>query len=218
MIKKKLPIQTKTAPTSKQHIQQPPPIEPDDEEVDVELDEEDEEAEEVEEEPPKSAKRSTAATPPAKVGRSSLAEAFDNTSATNNADDLPPGKYEAIVKNAVLQEPDAKGQSIRMSFDLCNPDLAENNQVTTWFKLFDANGNKVDGGIRAFKGTMAKLGYKPKFDELDEVLAEIMEERPGVLLKVSYSKDRDGNVWQRAVVDSLCDNEVVQEYKENVVF
>jgi hypothetical protein len=137
---------------------------------------------------------------------------------SNNADSIPPAKYEAIIKDAVLQKPDAKGQSARFHYELCSPDFADQNSVTTWFKIFDTDGEVVAGGIRALKQTLAKLGYDPTFDELEECFEQITEERPGVLLKISYTKDNAGNEWQRAVLEDLCDNEVVQAYKDNIPY
>jgi hypothetical protein len=219
MLKKKIltpQAPTKTAPTSSTKRTFPPAKavidDEGDEDDDTEVEEDDEE------EAPVKKSHKIGAAKGGNSRSSALADAFDSTSATGNADDLPAGKYEAIFKSGILQEPDAKGQSVRVSFELCHPDLQDNNQVTTWFKLFDASENKVEGGIRAFKGTLAKLGYKATFDELEDILAELTEERPGVMLKISYSKDRDGNVWQRAVVESLCDNQIVQEYKDNVPY
>jgi hypothetical protein len=112
---------------------------------------------------------------------SSLANAFDAVPASSNADSIPPGKYEAIVRSAVLQEPEAKGQSIRINFELCSPDFGDANQITTWFRIFNAEKEAQAGGIRAFKGAMAKLGEEVTFGELPKLLSELTENQPGVV-------------------------------------
>jgi hypothetical protein len=187
-----------------------PPVE----EYDDEEEYDDDEEPTVEEKTPTKAAKKGSSTTAAK----SRADAFDSVPASNNADNIPAGKYEAIIRSGILQEPDAKGQSVRFSFELCHPDFGDANQITTWFKLFDADGDRVDGGIRAFKGSMAKLGYEVAFDEIETQLEQITEEVPGIVLKVAYTNDRDGNTWQRATIESTCNNDVVQKYKDNIKY
>jgi hypothetical protein len=200
------PIRNKSAELRKRNAARH--LEEDDEEKDVDDDEE---------ETPKSIKKSSLKKKPAAVkGGGGLADAFDSVKGFNNADDVPIGKYEAIIRDVVLQEPDAKGQSARMHFELCSDDFTDANSVTTWFKLQDTDGEPVRGGLMALKATLAKLGYDPKGDELEAVFEEITNENPGVLIKISYTTD--SNHYQRIQVDSLCDNEVVEEYKDNVKY
>jgi hypothetical protein len=150
----------------------------------------------------------------------SLAAAFDAVPASNNADDVKPGKYEAIISSVVLQDWDPKGRSVRMKFELCDPELSDQNQVTTWFKLFDADRQAFEVGTSIFKRTMAKLGYDGddvKFKKLEKLFAEISEEQPGVIVSISYNQTTTGR-WQRVNIDDLCDNDVVQAYKDNVAY
>jgi hypothetical protein len=141
--------------------------------------------------------------------------AFDSVSGGGDAIDIPHGNYEAIITEVVKQKFDAKGQSIRMKFELCDPDFGENNKLTTWFKICDKDHEAVTGGILALKATLAKLGYKPSGAELPEVFDQIMEDRPGVILKVS-SAVVDGVEWPRITVMTVCDNDIVMAYKDQV--
>jgi hypothetical protein len=209
MLKKRIPTAGRT--TAAANVKPQPPTEDDDEPLPPEEEEEDEIK-------PKS-KVAAGRGPDVSAGKKkSLAQAFDEVPASNNADNTPPGKYEAILKDVVMQAKDAKGQSVRMHFELCGDGFQDRNSVTTWFKVFDPEENTVQGGIRALKQTLAKLGYEPTFDELDECFEQITQEKPGVLLKISYSKDAQGNEWQRAVVEDLCDNEIIAAYKDNVPY
>lgn len=151
----------------------------------------------------------------------SLADAFNKVSLNAGATGITAGKYEAIVRQIVIQEPDPKGTSIRVNFELCDPEFTDKNQITTWFKVLDKDGATVDGGIKACKAMLAKLGYK--IDEIDEdelkdCFSEISNENPGVLVKITYQEAKDGNTYQRVQVDSTCDNDVVASYRDNVAF
>jgi hypothetical protein len=213
MLKKRIPTpqqnrQQQARPDTQRPTSVKPPVEPDDDDE-----------EEAPPTPKASAKPKEANVGGGnRKGGKSLAQAFDDVPMSNNADNLPPGKYEAIIKDVVMQAKDAKGQSVRMHFELCSPNLAEANSITTWFKIADADEQIVGGGIRALKQTLAKLGYEATFDDLEECFEQITEEKPGVLLKISYSKDAQGNEWQRAVVEDLCDNDIVAAYKDNVPY
>lgn len=182
--------------------------------VDAEVDEVDEGEEEA------IPKKGAALLPKKATGKKNLlAAAFDRIPLTNNADEIPAGTYEAIVRDIVLQEPDNKGQSVRIHFELCNPEFKETgNSITQWFKIVDARGESVDGAIRALKAALAKLGYEPSGEELEECFEQITDEKPGVLVKVSYSKDEAGNVWQRANIQGQCDNDIVMQYKDDMPY
>ncbi len=156
-------------------------------------------------------------------GRSSLAAAFDSVSLSSSASEIPPGKYEAVVTRLTLQEPDQKGQSVRANFELCSPKFENKNQLVTWFKLLESDHRTpIDGGIKAFKAMLAKLGYELKGVDMEdpnsEIYTEITQEQPGVMLRITYQQANDGNTYQRIIVDSLCSNDVVAQYKDNVPY
>jgi hypothetical protein len=198
----------------------------DDEEVDdVDADEIDEEEVDEETPPPKSKKSS----PSRKRDEDesdeesdedeSLAAAFDSVPTSSNADSVKAGKYEAIVSGVVLQDWDPKGRSIRMKFELCSPDFEGQNHLTKWFKIFDKDRAIQEVGTSIFKQTLARLGYDvPKFNKIKRVLEAINEDRPGVIVKISYTEDKSGNTWQQIVVEGTCDNDVIQEYKDNIPY
>lgn len=132
-----------------------------------------------------------------------------------SASDIPPGRYEAIVVGAVLQEPNQKGQSLRVNFELCTEDLAT-NEVPTWFKFYAADGTINEFGIRLWKMALTKLGYEDvKEDDLPELLEQIMEDRPGAIVKISYETVVGYSTpFQRVEVEAPCDNDVVAAYKD----
>lgn len=158
------------------------------------------------------------ATPNSKKG--SLEERFNAiASATGfaNAENIPPGKYEAIVSEGVYQAPDAKGQSVRLRFDLCDPDYKDQNQIAQWYRILDADNEPFVGGIKALAFQFAKLGYELTLSGIEEDLAKITEDKPGVLVKVSY-RDYQGAQYPKVNIEGLCDNDVVQEYKDSVPY
>ena len=198
----------------------------------VEDPEEDDEdyLEETEEEDTTPVKPTTTTAPKASSGPKKLsrAEAFNAISVSGNADQIPAGKYEAVITSVILQEPDLKGQSVRWNFDLCDPDLGDNNKVVTWNKLFYADDSPCIPGIRIMKVSLAKIGYEDvQIDPDDEELRKLRtvfeevtdaEEKVGVLLNISYNKGTDGVTYQRVMVDSASDNDMIQEYRDRVPY
>jgi hypothetical protein len=152
------------------------------------------------------------------VGKtSSLAKAFASVPLSNNAEEVPTGKHEAIISDFVIQDPGEKGQSARIKFELCEDEFSGKNELTAWYKLLDAELEPNEWGMRAFKTALAKLGYEPEsLDEAEEVLDEIKKDRPGVLISVSYQKGYED--FPRIKIEGPCDNEVVEAYKDNVPF
>lgn len=147
---------------------------------------------------------------------------------SNNASDIPPGMYEAVISEAVLQEPDTKGQSVRLKFELCSPDFEGQNVLTNWFRIFDVEGEPFAGGIKSLAYNLARLGVGFDFDGLTtkeeveehigEVLAGITEEKPGIIAKVVNNPGNDGRIFTNVSVEKPCDNDLVQEYKDNVPY
>jgi hypothetical protein len=211
-----------------QQKRNPKPVEEDEEDVNEAEDEVDPDLEETDEEKEEEVRRPVRATTKkrteglgtkASKSKSALSQAFAAVPMTNNADDLPPATYEAILRAGVLQDADARGQSVRFNFDLCDPRFSEANNVAAWRKLLDENDEPVGGGVRTLYNDLAKLGYEKPADEdeLIEILDDITNEQYGVLVKISYRK-WEGNDYQTVNIVGKCDNEVVQEYRENVKF
>jgi hypothetical protein len=151
--------------------------------------------------------------------RGSLADRFNAIakSFSSNASDVPPGMYEAIIKEAVLQAPDAKGQSVRIKFELCDPEFKGQNQITNWFRVINEEGEPVQGAIHSLAYNFAKLGYDLDWNELENTLAEITEEKPGIIAKVTVSQGTQ-RVFTNVSIEKTCDNDVVQEYKDNIPY
>lgn len=182
-------------------------VEEDDEEVD------EDEVDEVEEEvlPKKKANVIT-------KKKSALAKAFDSVPLSNSADDIPAGKHEAIIREAVVQPfSEDKGQSIRFKYEFCNPNIA-GKQLTQWFKIIDANGAPVDWMIDMLKKSLAKLGIEIEGNDLEDTIQEIHDARPGVVVKLTYSRGNDGNIYPRPVIQGPCDSETVETYRDNIPY
>lgn len=149
--------------------------------------------------------------------KGSWAVAFDSVPLNNNAAGVRIGEvYEAIIRKAVLQPPDDKGQSVRMNCELCAPEFVEKgkNGIALWFRIVDKDGDPFEGGIKALRITFAKMGFEVDSDNLEETLESISEEHPGVLIKTT-SKDGYTNYQ---VVDRCDDSPLVQEYKDNIPY
>ena len=226
MIKKKIVMQPAAKPTGKlpTKLQRPAaPVEEVEEDEDY-LEDDTEEEDTVEE------TKATKASAPKSSGprKLSRAEAFNAISVSGNADQIEAGRYEAVITSVVLQEPDLKGQSIRWNFELCDPDLGENNKIVTWNKLFWADNSPCIPGIKILKVSLAKIGYEDvQIDPDDEELQKLRtvaeeitdsEERIGVLLNISYNKGKDGVTYQRVMIDAASDNDMVQAYRDRIPY
>lgn len=147
--------------------------------------------------------------------KGSLDHVMKNVSLSNNASDVPAGTHEAIIQEFVLQAPDTKGRSVRVKFEMIEEPFA-GKTMTTWFKMLqDDLITEVEGGVRALKLALAKLGYEEPSSEkeLTKYLAEITKEHPGVLIRVTY----DGQ-WTRIRIDDRSDSDVVEAYKDNIPY
>jgi len=148
-----------------------------------------------------------------------LTAAFDSVPLSNSASEIPAGKYEGIITRVTLQNPDAKGRSVRVNFELCDPRFENKNQLVTWFKILESDlRTPVAGGVKALKIMLGKLGYDPKGSEMEQAFDEISQDQPGVMLRINYAEGSDGIVYQRIIVDGLCDNEVVETYKDKIPY
>lgn len=174
------------------------------------------EAEDEGEEEPQPKKKASLLSKKGNKSKSALAAAFDSVPLSGSASDVPSGKHEAIIRQAVVQARDERGQSIRFNFELCEPEYGDANRLVKWYRVFDGEGQPVDWMINMLKNDLARMGVEIEGDELEDTLQEITDVNPGIMLKVSYAKGSDGNTYQRLAIDSECDNDVVQAYKDNV--
>jgi hypothetical protein len=72
--------------------------------------------------------------------------------------------------------------------------------------------------IDMFKKSLAKLGIEVKGEDLEDTIQEIHDEHPGIVLKLTYAKGNDGNIYPRMAIQGPCDNEVVAEYRDQVPY
>lgn len=144
--------------------------------------------------------------------RGSWAGAFDSVPLSNNAE-VSPGVYEAIVRKVLLQPQDERGQSVRFNCELCSPEFEGKNSIAIWFQILDKDGEPKEGGIKALRFTLARLGYEPSADELEEAFEEINEEQPGILLEAYHNQG-----YTNYRVKDVCDNDVVEAYKDNIPY
>jgi len=135
--------------------------------------------------------------PPAQK-KASKAQSFDDVPLGS---DVKDGKYEAVVKAFVLQDPiEGKGQSVRFTIVIASEDY-RGEEITGWFKIFEDENQEVAAkGAKFFKKTCVILGHPVTADTIDEVCQIITEEQPGVLIQ---KKTNDGfdNVYFNGLIE-----------------
>lgn len=141
-------------------------------------------------------------------GSMSKAKAFDSAKAPGQ---VPAGKYEAVIDNFVLQKPDEKGQSARITFKIASEGDAQGSTVTQWYKLFEADEEPAKG-LEFFKKDLAILGYDDvKWGDIEEVLEEITEKHTGVVITVKHN-----DTFVNCYLQGLCeDSTVIEEFLAN---
>lgn len=138
----------------------------------------------------------------------SKAQAFDNAKVAGT---VPAGKYEAIIDSIVLQKPDDKGQSSRITFKIASEGDAQGSTVPQWSKLFDEN-EEPQRGLEFLKKDLAILGYPDvKFAELEDVFEEITNKHLGVVITVKH-KDGFVNCYIQGLAEG---SEVIAEFLAN---
>lgn len=146
----------------------------------------------------------------------SKADVFDSAKAVGR---VGPGKYEAVIKDLVLQKPDEKGQSARATFAIASEGKFQGDTVAQWYKMFepeDAQGDCAPAkGLEYLKKDLAILGYPDvRFKELEGVFEEISEKHLGVNVTVKHN-DNFVNVY----IAGLCeDSEVIEAFLDTNPF
>jgi len=121
---------------------------------------------------------------------------------------LEPGKYEAILYDLELQQANAAGISIRATFVIARPDLLGRKHFV-FFRMMGSDWKTPDEWGPVFlKRMLGKLGYDPE-EVNDEMLTEISEQQPGVVLRVTAGKQAG---FVNAQVDGTLDDD-----NENIV-
>jgi hypothetical protein len=174
-------------------------------------DDDDDDDDEEESAPTKTSKKTV------KGKASSLAKAWNSVPLTNNAQDVPDGRHEAIISEVSINDPTDKGQFAFFKYELCEEEFAGKNTLTSGYKLLNDEGKVIDFPLRRFKQDLAKLGYEPEtLEDTEDCIKEINEEKPGVLISVSYQKDYPD--FPRIKIEGLCENEIIEAYKDNVPY
>lgn len=119
----------------------------------------------------------------------SEADVFDSVKSRGAVAD---GKYEAVIKEFVLQPADEKGRSVRLKVVIADEGEYQGAEVPQWYKVFDApdaNGKvKAARGAEFLKADLAKLGYPDfRFADLEGILQEIVDNKTGVLVSVKQN-------------------------------
>ena len=150
-------------------------------------------------------KMTASAVKPAKTG--GLAAAFDNA---KQAGDVPAGKYEALLVEAVLQDPNEKGQSARIAYEIATGDPA-GERVTQFYQLMTAD-EEPGRGAAFLKRDLAILGMKDVTGmELENAMEVLTENKPGVVIQVKH-KDGYQNVYLQGLAEG---SDELESYRAN---
>ena len=140
------------------------------------------------------------------------ARAFDETKPQGQVD---PGKYFAVIEEFVLQEVDEKGQSARVKYGIANDGEFRGQQVTQFYKLFEADGS-TGKGAAFLKKDLAVLGYGDvKFVDMEEAMNELVEKDTGVIITVKQNQQ-----WTNVYLAGLAEDgaDVIAEYLDQRTF
>lgn len=131
--------------------------------------------------------------------RTSKAKSFDDVA---EGSDVPDGKYEAIIKQFVLQDLDPeKGQSVRFTVVMASEDV-RGEEITGWFKILNPDESAA-GGAKFFKRTVAMLGYENiKLADIEECCEQITKDQPGVAIQKKTNQGFDNVYFNGYIEDS----------------
>lgn len=120
----------------------------------------------------------------------SLADYFDNTTATEGFVTWPPGEYIAHITEFVVLEPNEKGVAVKLVYT--GHEDEENEKVTgreisQFYKVKNADGSKGNG-VGFLKRDLEILGYENVTGaELEDTLSAIATEQPKVIVNVKLN-------------------------------
>jgi hypothetical protein len=137
--------------------------------------------------PPEKAKKTP---PPPKAdaesendgGDDSFANLFDKAKAQGQVSD---GKFDAIIREFVLQEKNEKGQAARLKYHIISDGDEQGSEVTQFYNIRTPD-NQPGNGLGFLKRDLAMLGYNDfRFGDLENIFEEIVEnEGLGVMITV----------------------------------
>lgn len=122
-------------------------------------------------------------------GADSEADVFDNVRPQGTVDN---GKYEAVIKEFVLQDADEKGRSVRLKVAIADEGEFQGVELAQFYKVLEAPNaaGKVTAGKGAafLKADLVKLGHENvRFADMPDVFEEIVEAKTGVLVTVKQN-------------------------------
>lgn len=121
-------------------------------------------------------------------GGASKADLFDNAKPQEGFG-VPQGQYEAIIVGAELQgDEKTQKESIMLEYEIINARDEELNGKTlkAWYNLIDANGEAAKG-LGFWKRDAAIIGYECAYDELEETLEQLVNDRIEVAVTVKIN-------------------------------
>lgn len=125
---------------------------------------------------------------PVKRRAASLEAAFD--AAKPGGGFMPVGKHVANITEFVLEEPNEKGTSAKVTYE--GSEQSENEEVhgkslSQWYKLLDKEGQPAQG-LGFLKRDLEILGYADVTgDQMEDVMAQITNARPLVSINVKQN-------------------------------
>lgn len=138
-------------------------------------------------------------------GAESKADLFDQQKPLGAIDG---GKYVALIGEMILQDPDEKGQSARVSYEIATDGEFRGQKVTQFYKLFEAD-NSIGKGAAFLKRDLAVLGQADvKFGNLEKVFEQIVEDKIGCNVTVKQN-GQFTNVYLNGITE---DTSVIDEY------
>jgi hypothetical protein len=138
-------------------------------------------------------------------GGMSKADAFD---AAKPMGAIDGGKYVALLAEMVLQDPDEKGQSARVTYEIATEGEFRGQKVTQFYKLFEAD-ETPGKGLQFLKRDLVVLGQPDvKFGDLENVFEELVSQQIGCNVTVKQN-GQFTNVYLNGITE---DTSVIDEY------
>lgn len=168
--------------------------------------------------PAKGGKTQQKKTPPAprgdgdeNAGGESKADLFDSTKPQGAIDG---GKYVALIAEMILQKPDEKGQSARVTYEIATEGEFQGQKATQFYKMFEAD-ESAGKGLAFLKRDLAVMGYSDvKFGDLEDVFEEIVNKNVGANVTVKQN-GQFTNVYLNSLAE---DSSVIDDYLQVRVF
>lgn len=149
----------------------------------------------------------------------SLADVFDRAKPQCKVDD---GKYDAIIRELVLQDMKDNKQLVRIKYHIISEGEFQGQEIAQFYGILQiVNGkNQAGPGLGFLKRDMAILGFnEPTLGELKQIFDEITNnEELGVMITVKTNTTNQG-VFTNAYLNGIMpESDSVKEYREEHPF